>query len=427
MNAKKIIIFSIIILIYSMCFSQDYWESIYCTENTIFCVTINSLGYLFAGTQDGVFRSIDYGESWEIVGLDNIVNYSMLINQNNDIFAGTGGYYNIYRSLDNGEHWTPQNPNTCNIISLTESSNGNIFAGSGGYESILRSYDNGETWELILSLSATEEVNSIVENSEGLLFIGTTDFLGGGGIYSSIDQGDNWEYLGLEHEYISSIAINSSDEIFVGSRGHHYEYGGGVFRSTDNGETWTELRDDVLVTSIAIDSEGKIYIGCSDLDGNLGAVHFSNDNGESWQLIESEIMPPNIGIEFITLSEDDYIYAISYESIRHIYRSVQPTVEIMNNELEITNFQLTNHPNPFNPETNIVFSLPEAGVVQLDIYNIKGQKIRSLLNNQISAGEHSIVWNGEDDSGKKVSSDVYLYKLKVNGKIEAVKKCLLLK
>ncbi|MCK5052174.1 MAG: T9SS type A sorting domain-containing protein [Candidatus Cloacimonetes bacterium] len=88
---------------------------------------------------------------------------------------------------------------------------------------------------------------------------------------------------------------------------------------------------------------------------------------------------------------------------------------------------LSNYPNPFNPTTTISFSIPEESKVELSIYNIKGQKIKSLLSDQISAGEHSIVWNGEDASGKIVSSGVYLYKLNVNGKTEIVKKCLLLK
>jgi len=105
----------------------------------------------------------------------------------------------------------------------------------------------------------------------------------------------------------------------------------------------------------------------------------------------------------------------------------EPQASVGNYELEITNHELNNYPNPFNPETTIVFNLPEESQVKLYIYNIKGQKIRILLNDQITAGEHSIVWNGEDDSGKKASSGVYLYKFNVNGKTEAVKKCLLLK
>jgi hypothetical protein len=90
-------------------------------------------------------------------------------------------------------------------------------------------------------------------------------------------------------------------------------------------------------------------------------------------------------------------------------------------------YSLSNYPNPFNPTTTISFSIPEESNVELTIFNIKGQKIRLLLNDQMTAGEHSVVWNGEDTSRKKVSSGVYLYKLHVNDKTEAVKKCLLLK
>ena len=233
----------------------------------------------------------------------------------------------------------------------------------------------------------------------------------------------------MEYEYISSLAINSNNEIFAGSRGQHYEYGGGVFRSSDNGESWTELRDDVLVTSITIDSEEKIFIGCSDLDGACGAVHFSEDNGENWQLIESEIMPPNIGIEFITISEDDHLYPISYETIRYIYRSVQPTTGIDDFSIQdIIDYKLCNYPNPFNPQTTISYDLPDnIENPIIEIFNIKGEKVKTLANNEFNKGNHSVIWNGDDELGESVSSGVYLYKLNVNDKTEAVKKCLLLK
>ena len=86
-----------------------------------------------------------------------------------------------------------------------------------------------------------------------------------------------------------------------------------------------------------------------------------------------------------------------------------------------------NYPNPFNPTTTIDFSIQNDSNVKLAIYNIKGQKVRALTNEFIVKGLHSIIWNGDDDSGDSVSSGVYLYKINVNGKTEAVKKCMLLK
>jgi tetratricopeptide (TPR) repeat protein len=86
-----------------------------------------------------------------------------------------------------------------------------------------------------------------------------------------------------------------------------------------------------------------------------------------------------------------------------------------------------NFPNPFNPETKISFSIPEESKVVLSVFNIKGQKVQSLVNSDLDKGQHSVIWRGDDESGKSVSSGVYFYKLKVNGKTESVKKCLLLK
>jgi len=60
-------------------------------------------------------------------------------------------------------------------------------------------------------------------------------------------------------------------------------------------------------------------------------------------------------------------------------------------------------------------------------YLQKGQKIKELVNDQLLAGKHSVNWNGEDGSGKKVGSGLYLYKLKINDETAIIKKCMLLK
>ena len=86
-----------------------------------------------------------------------------------------------------------------------------------------------------------------------------------------------------------------------------------------------------------------------------------------------------------------------------------------------------NYPNPFNPSTTIEFLIHNDSHIELFIYNIKGQRIKTLAHNEFTKGSHSIVWIGDDKYNKPVSSGVYLYKLNVNGKIEAVKKCLFLK
>ena len=86
-----------------------------------------------------------------------------------------------------------------------------------------------------------------------------------------------------------------------------------------------------------------------------------------------------------------------------------------------------NYPNPFNPETTISFSLAQTSdFVNLSIYNVKGQKVKTLINEEMQKGKHSIIWSGLDSNNKRVSSGIYFYKLKTNKK-ESVKRMLLLK
>ncbi|MFA7056137.1 MAG: choice-of-anchor J domain-containing protein, partial [Candidatus Cloacimonadales bacterium] len=98
-----------------------------------------------------------------------------------------------------------------------------------------------------------------------------------------------------------------------------------------------------------------------------------------------------------------------------------------NNEVVVVNTALKgNYPNPFNPETTIAFSTKENGPVSLDIYNIRGQKVRSLVNENRESGDHSVVWNGKDDNGKSVASGVFFYRMK-SGKFSSTKKMILMK
>lgn len=95
---------------------------------------------------------------------------------------------------------------------------------------------------------------------------------------------------------------------------------------------------------------------------------------------------------------------------------------------EVTKVELFhNFPNPFNPMTAISFSLPEKSEIELSVYNVKGQKVKTLTIDFYEKGNHSVIWNGDEESGKPAGSGVYFYRLTVNGKMEAVKKCLLLK
>jgi len=84
-----------------------------------------------------------------------------------------------------------------------------------------------------------------------------------------------------------------------------------------------------------------------------------------------------------------------------------------------------NYPNPFNPSTSICFSLPASGSVSLAIYNLKGQLVRTLLSGaDLPSGTHNLVWDGQDDSGRAVSSGLYFGRLVSSGQTSELKMLL---
>jgi hypothetical protein len=85
-----------------------------------------------------------------------------------------------------------------------------------------------------------------------------------------------------------------------------------------------------------------------------------------------------------------------------------------------------NYPNPFNPTTTIEYSIPKAGNVELVIFNIAGQKVRTLVNEKQDASFYKVVWDGRDDSGEFVSSGMYLYTIN-SGNFSKIEKMTLMK
>ena len=91
------------------------------------------------------------------------------------------------------------------------------------------------------------------------------------------------------------------------------------------------------------------------------------------------------------------------------------------------NFSLGNYPNPFNPETKISYSLPEASTVSLVIFDVLGNTVRTLVQDElVESGNHEIKWDGRDATGQVVSSGVYFYRLSAKN-FSKTKRCILLR
>ena len=122
-----------------------------------------------------------------------------------------------------------------------------------------------------------------------------------------------------------------------------------------------------------------------------------------------------------------------YTNVQSLAYSINGnTSSVDEEEIIPTEFALKqNYPNPFNPTTNIEFSLPVAADVELRIYNILGQQVASLINDERSAANHSVLWKANDSNGIKLSSGIYFYMLKASSvdgnEFQEIKKMVLLK
>ena len=85
-----------------------------------------------------------------------------------------------------------------------------------------------------------------------------------------------------------------------------------------------------------------------------------------------------------------------------------------------------NYPNPFNPVTNITYDIPEVANVSLEIYNVMGQKVRTLASGSHEPGRYRVLWNATNDFGEGLSSGMYIYKIQA-GDFVSVKKLILMK
>jgi len=173
------------------------------------------------------------------------------------------------------------------------------------------------------------------------------------------------------------------------------------------------------VSSIAFGSYGDVWVKASSFFEEV----FMYDNG-TWIQYTSDDDPDDKPTSIIGIASDNVIWLTSKKGVWQLI----PTSTLVETDDNIpSEFAITgNYPNPFNPKTTIEFSIPETGFINLSIYNITGQKIRELAADTMTAGTHSVVWDGKDENGMIVSSGIYLSRLR-SGEHIAAGRMLLMK
>ncbi|MDY0083185.1 MAG: two-component regulator propeller domain-containing protein [Ignavibacteriaceae bacterium] len=235
-------------------------------------------GFSFNESYSGLYKSSDNGESWTKIKtqFEDFEVYCIYISKDNSIWVGTDYQDRIYRSTDNGNTWQARSNNflTFECWVIGENNSGVLYAGDGNQGRLYRSTDEGMNWIFSAYLSPL----SICATSDNITFLG--DF---NGLYYSINDGVSWyKHSGFSNP-VSSIIIDSLNNIYCGTG--YYNNGDGVFYSNDNGKTFNYLGlQGKVVLSLALDSYGNLYAGTLN-DG----LFRTSDNGNTWQQFSNGI------------------------------------------------------------------------------------------------------------------------------------------
>jgi hypothetical protein len=412
---------------------------------------------LFYGSIDwGIYRSTDNGKNWSVAntGLEE-TSIMALAATRNTAFVTTRN--DLYGSSQSGIDWIP----ISNIAGPLVASDSTIY----GFNStgICYSTDEGKDWITPLNTGIPTGFYYAA-----LAVAGTNFYLGGasvcgvcdqGGVYLSTNSGGSWNKKGLanisvlvangtniysvsQNGFLISTDLGSTwnaltlpsignqlglngivfrgSEMFVGFNGlSGGVFWGGVLRSTDGGKEW-EFIDNGLpgttqwVTCLAVQ-------GSNIFAGTTAGVYVLNSDDTNWTAVNTGLPSTSLRIDYLAATDSDLYASISgivwKRPISEITTAVaQPPTNTA------TTFMLSqNYPNPFNPSSIINYQLPINTFVTLDIYDMLGKKVKTLIDEYQTAGNHSVLINGSN-----LSSGVYFYRITAGRFIET-KKLILIK
>ncbi|MCF8242720.1 MAG: T9SS type A sorting domain-containing protein [Melioribacteraceae bacterium] len=352
-------------------------------------------GYLADYTNGGIVFSGDLGDTQveKSTGLPegrcDLVLDKLSGETGNRILYTAVFHYGVYKSTNSGADWFQIN---------------NGLAGNAEF-----------AWEI-----------AIDPNNSQILYLGLNSRGAEiNGLYKSTDAGLNWQLLSnFPAGDVLAIHINSLGVYASVTDNFDWDYSGGLYFSSDGGSSWINKLEHSRIADIrSVPGNANTLLAAGQqwyrLGGEVPALFISDDGGDNWTnlisglnhtFINTAVFDPNNSINIFVCTAGGGLW------------KSEDATSVKEKDVVQNNFRLyQNYPNPFNPTTTINFSLPSKEIVKLQIYDMLGREVNTLLNNEFESGEHNIVWDGTDNAGNKLSSGVYLYRLTAGNFIKSHK------
>lgn len=426
-------ILALVLLFTSISFSQtDFWSH-FSLNVSVWQLVKTSDVEMYAITDSNIFRSSNSGMNWEIIFTNNQSFLSSrpfklearkLNNQSTLLIARFWGNKNFITqiSTDAGTTWTPL---TKRFRDIAINNDGELFCvGPNVYDSlyhpfIYRSFDFGESWSKI-NVGVPDTLKGDIEIDDyNRIYLTSTMF------YPGFPDPINFYF---KHRLSKSNSTTTSwNTIFDRTAGMSlgelimidsnililnvdYEK---LFQFSDNSNI--EYNTLHPINGGIIDNSRLAFISSS----TFGISHSTN-SGQTW-FYENSGLPNNSSFSLVR-DDEGYIYT---GTTNGIYKSNNPVVNpVVINETfnSLTNYFLLNcYPNPFNPSTAIEYQVPKTSKVKISVFNLVGEEITVLVNEEKSQGKYTIEFNGTN-----LPSGVYFYKMQAEN-FTSTKKFVLLK
>lgn len=425
----KSIIASILMIWSFTGYCQQYWLSVSSPVNktltrSFFIDTVNGWA---AGDSGTIIHTSNSGVNWSkqssgigFINIDDI----FFINQRlgwalaNDFF-----YYGtiMLKTTDGGLNWTnsrfPDTSLVFNTIYFLDSLNGYMSGYSG---LIYKTTNSGASWTNCFIDTAYCQYLYLFPKNKFYFINSTTGFACGGQIdiqgmvWKTTNSGANWYTYCVASEPLYDIKATSPNKIIA--NGGDYEYGLNTVVSTDGGVTWQYELNNILGRgySLAFRTPKEVWVPL-----NFSESFALNTDSANYGSIWREIDAPDNKIINSTIFMSP-TFGWSFGSEGSIFKYNTAVIGIDEQNYVPVEFKLNrNYPNPFNPSTNISYTLFRGGSVKADIYNINGELVSNIFNNYQPAGYHSLTWNAAE-----FSTGIYFFKLTSGNRHETIKMLL---